>query len=107
MNLFQFQKYNHYPKTDDPRRKYSNILPQQRHRHNHGQGLQITETHPGESIPKDDSKVPSDYLMSSIGGVIATDHNNKPFILIHPNQEDDSYESTFVFSIFEFLISHV
>ena len=57
------------------------------------------ETNPRKSSTRvKTKKVPSDYLMSSVGGIITTDYNDKPFVLLHPKRKgDSSFESTFIF----------
>ena len=84
----------------DAQRQPNIIRPRQKqHRHNHGNGIQITETKSRISSMRDKSKkVPSDYVMSSVGGFISTDLDDKPFVLLHPKRKDDSsFESTFIF----------
>ena len=97
----QFQKFNHNPQHSNAQRTPNIILTRQKpHRHNHGSGIQITETNSRKSSIRDKSKkVPSDYLMSSaVGGIITTDYNDKPFVLLHPKRKDgSSFESTFIF----------
>ena len=96
----QFQKFHNYPQNIDAQRQPNIIIPRHKqHRHNHGSGIQITESKSRISSMRDKSKkVPSDYLMSSVGGIITTDLDDKPFVLLHPKRKgDSSFESTFIF----------
>ena len=96
----KFQKFHNYPQNMDAQRQPNIIRPRQKqHRHNHGNGIQITETKSRISSMRDKSKkVPSDYLMSSVGGIITTDLDDKPFVLLHPKRKgESSFESTFIF----------
>merc|ERR1712136_207663 len=96
---FVFQKFHNYPQNIDAQRQPNIIIPRHKqHRHNHGSGIQITESKSRVSSMRDKSKkVPSDYLMSSVGGIITTDLDDKPFVLLHPKRKgDSSFESTFI-----------
>ena len=71
------------------------ILPEQKHRHNHGRGIQITETHVDKSNEGRKPNVPSEYMMSSMGGIITTDNKDTSFILLHPKRKDNFYDPNF------------